>query len=139
MRQRSARPLATALVAGLVVFGLGACSSDESKFARHLESAREFEEEGKNKEALLELRSALQKDPDFLPARVALGRALLTARDPALAEANLRKAESLGAAMLGDRIEARFSDGQHRAAILRLEPEFDESQFFRLSGYHYVR
>ncbi|MCU0669199.1 MAG: tetratricopeptide repeat protein [Myxococcota bacterium] len=63
MRQRSARPLATALVAGLVVFGLGACSSDESKFARHLESAREFEEEGKNKEALLELRSALQIDP----------------------------------------------------------------------------
>jgi tetratricopeptide (TPR) repeat protein len=42
---------------------LGGCSSDQERLARHLESYREFSKAGKNKEALIELRSALQIDP----------------------------------------------------------------------------
>jgi tetratricopeptide (TPR) repeat protein len=55
-----------AAAAALVLVGavsLGACTSKESKFARHLERAQEFEAQGQQKEALLELRSALQLDP----------------------------------------------------------------------------
>ncbi|RIL02028.1 MAG: hypothetical protein DCC71_16915 [Proteobacteria bacterium] len=46
-----------------VAAGLGACSSKESKFKRHMERAAEFTEQDQTKEALLELRSALQLDP----------------------------------------------------------------------------
>jgi tetratricopeptide (TPR) repeat protein len=58
--------IARRLAAGLALassLALGACSSDESKFAGHLARAKEFSEQGKNKEALLEMRSALQIDP----------------------------------------------------------------------------
>lgn len=76
MRQRSARRLTAALAVGLVVVGLGACSSDETKFARHLENAQAFEEEGKNNEALLELRSALQLDPKSAEANFRIAELL---------------------------------------------------------------
>lgn len=86
MRQRSARRLTAALAVGLVVVGLGACSSKESKFARHLENAEAFEKENKNKEALLELRSALQIDPKS--AEVNFRIAKLLARENKLADAS---------------------------------------------------
>ncbi len=62
MRSRIARRLAAGVAVGIVL-SLGACSSKEQKFAEHVERAHEFEEKGQNKEALLELRSALQLDP----------------------------------------------------------------------------
>lgn len=85
MRQRSARRLVAALAMGLVV-GLGACSSKESRFARHLENAEAFEAEDKNKEALLELRSALQIDPKS--AEVNFRIAELLAKENKLADAS---------------------------------------------------
>lgn len=87
MRQRSARRLTAFLAVGLVVVvGLGACSSKEAKFARHLESAEAFEKDDKNKEALLELRSALQIDPKS--AEVNFRIAELLAKENKLADAS---------------------------------------------------
>jgi len=87
LRQRSARRLTAALAVGLVVVvGLGACSSKETKFARHIENAAAFEKEGKNKEALLELRSALQIDPKS--AEVNFQIAELFAKENKLADAS---------------------------------------------------
>jgi tetratricopeptide (TPR) repeat protein len=62
----TSRILRRAAVAALslgFVLSLAACSSKEGKLAEHLERAKEFEEAGQTKEALLELRSALQLDP----------------------------------------------------------------------------
>ena len=62
MRSRIAGRLAVALAAGALL-SLAACSSAQDRFARHLESAQKFLDAGQTKEALLELRSALQIDP----------------------------------------------------------------------------
>ena len=62
MGSRIAGPLAAALAAG-VLLALASCSSAQDRLARHLESAQKFAQDHKNKEALLELRSALQIDP----------------------------------------------------------------------------
>jgi tetratricopeptide (TPR) repeat protein len=56
------RAAAAALVLACAIPFAG-CSSKESRFARHLERAAEFDAKGQTKEALLELRSALQLDP----------------------------------------------------------------------------
>lgn len=62
MRSRIARRIAAGVAVGIVL-SLAACSSDEQRFSKHVERAREFEANGQVKEALLELRSALQLDP----------------------------------------------------------------------------
>jgi len=62
LRPRIARRIAAGL-AICIAISLGACSSKEQKFAKHVERATEFEQKGQLKEALLELRSALQLDP----------------------------------------------------------------------------
>jgi tetratricopeptide (TPR) repeat protein len=62
LSSRTARRLSAGLALAFLV-ALGACSSKEGKFADHVARAKEFTEQGKNKEALLELRSALQIDP----------------------------------------------------------------------------
>jgi tetratricopeptide (TPR) repeat protein len=80
---RTAR-LAAGLALGLAV-ALGACSSRESRFADHLARAKEYDAEGKTREALLELRSALQIDPKS--AEVNFQIAELVAKDGKLADA----------------------------------------------------
>jgi putative PEP-CTERM system TPR-repeat lipoprotein len=89
------RPLkrhATAIAVATCV-ALAACSSknaDESLAAakRHL-SARE------DAAAVIELKNALQSNPDLAEARFLLGRALLDSNDPAGAAVELRKARDL--------------------------------------------
>jgi tetratricopeptide (TPR) repeat protein len=57
---RLARVVAAAALGGLLAAG---CSSDEKRFAEHLRNAEEYVGAGKQKEALIELRSALQIEP----------------------------------------------------------------------------
>lgn len=100
MTSRFARRLATAALCG--AFALSACSSDEERLARHLESAREYEAQGQNREALLELRSALQLDPKN-------------------ADVNFRIAELLAE-------EGRFADAAfHYRETTRLDPRRSEA------------
>lgn len=63
MSSRIFRRAAVAALSLGCVLALPACSSKEGKVAEHLERAKEFEDAGQNKEALLELRSALQLEP----------------------------------------------------------------------------
>ena len=51
-----------AMACGLAV-ALAGCSSKDEKFAEHMERAEKYLAEGQDKEALVELRSALQLDP----------------------------------------------------------------------------
>ncbi len=119
------RAAAAALVLACAV-PLGACSSKESKFKRHLERAAEFDAKNQSTEALLELRSALQLDPknadvnfkiaEQLAKRFDYGNAVFfyrettrldpTRTDAALAEAKLilfednKRADELAAKVL---------------------------------------
>lgn len=63
MDLRAARVAAVALVAAFAVGWLTSCSSDADKRQRHEARAEEFLREGKPREALIELRSALKLEP----------------------------------------------------------------------------
>ena len=62
---------------------LAACSSKEQDFASHLERAKEFQQKGRNKEALLELRGALQIDPGSAEANHRIAELLAKDHQPA--------------------------------------------------------
>lgn len=84
MSPRIARRLAVASVVGFLCLGIG-CSSDEQKLARHMSSAEQYAAEGKRKEALIELRNALQLAPRNADVNFRISR--LLEEDGKLAEA----------------------------------------------------
>jgi tetratricopeptide (TPR) repeat protein len=66
-------------VLGMLAFGgatLLGCSSDQEKASEHLARAEAYQAEGKRKEALLELRSALQLDPKSADTNFRIGTVL---------------------------------------------------------------
>ena len=66
-------------VLGMLVFGgapLLGCSSDQEKASEHLARAEGYQADGKPKEALLELRSALQLDPKSADTNFRIGTVL---------------------------------------------------------------
>ncbi len=81
------RPCITRRVAAslaiCIALSLGACSSKEQKFAKHYARATEFQQNGKLKEAELELRSALQLDPKSADANYRIAEILAWQNRPA--------------------------------------------------------
>lgn len=97
MRRLSTAPAAL-LIAALTVGGLSSAaarSADEAA-VRHFQRAESALAEGNSRTASIELRNALQRDPNYFEARVAFGRLLLTQNDPGGALRELRRADSLG-------------------------------------------
>lgn len=62
----------------------------------HIQRAKDFEDKGDLKSSILELKNAVQKNPDNAQARLLLGQAYLKANLGAEAEKELLKAEKLG-------------------------------------------
>ena len=62
---------------------LAACSSEEQQFANYLERAKEFQQQGRGKEALVQLRSALQIDPRSAEANYRIAELLAKDNQPA--------------------------------------------------------
>jgi putative PEP-CTERM system TPR-repeat lipoprotein len=93
MTPRNARlPIAVVvLAAALVVSG---CGSKDA--ASYVQSAKSYLSKADYKAAVIEVKNALQKDPDNAEARLVLGQALLESGDPAGAETELRKALDRG-------------------------------------------
>lgn len=81
---------ATALLATIVLFGCGG-EKPESMLA----SAKDYMAKGDNKAAVIQLKNALQNDPNLGEARFLLGKTLLNSGDPTAAEVELRKASEL--------------------------------------------
>src|SRR5438034_8569018 len=70
------RRLAVLALVAVSLTSLAACASTpEAKKKRALERAAQYEKDGKLNEAILELRTALTIDQDFVPALQALARA----------------------------------------------------------------
>jgi putative PEP-CTERM system TPR-repeat lipoprotein len=78
----------------LIVACLAACSKGPTE-AELLESARALLAKNDAKGAVIQLKSALQKDPQLAQARLLLGRTLLGAGDPTAALVELTKAQEL--------------------------------------------
>lgn len=82
---------AIAVGGGLLIF-FGNRSSENS-----LERALAFREQGEISASIIELKSALQKDPENVETRISLGQIYLDIRDLASADKELRRARTFGA------------------------------------------
>ena len=80
----------TALALSLFLAGCGGGSTESM-----LTSAKEYLAKNDNKAAIIQIKNALQKNPDSPEGRFLLGSALLKGGDPANAEAEFRKALAL--------------------------------------------
>ncbi len=80
----------SALLAALLLAGCGGGTPDSM-----LTSAKDYLAKNDPKAAVIQLKNALQKNPDLAEARFLLGKALLESGDPTGAEVELRKAEDL--------------------------------------------
>ena len=88
--------LTTAVVSGaLLLAGLGGCSRDQST-ASLLAEAKQYQQKGDQKAAMIQLKNAVAKSPDDGEARLQLGTLYLESGDALSADKELRKAASLG-------------------------------------------
>lgn len=87
-KQLSALPVTLALAL------LAACSQPGPE--ELVASAENYIKKGEPQSAILQLKNALDQDPNYSKARVMLGRALLEAGDPVAAIVELRKAQKNG-------------------------------------------
>lgn len=86
-----------ALMASAALIGTGTAGCDKSENAQTLISdARKYQEQGDNKAAIIQLKNALQKNPDDPEARYLLGTTYNKTGDLRSAEKELQKALSLG-------------------------------------------
>lgn len=85
-----------------------------------LGSARVYLEKNDNKAAIIQIKNALQVDPDLSEARFLLGNALLETGDPVGAETELRKSMDLKypkEAVLPQLVKTMLAQGQTRKVI----------------------
>jgi len=75
VRSTLARLLVGSLAVAVLAGAVGCAESPEIAKQRHLKNGEAHLKAGRYGEAIIELRNALQKDPDLLPALHALGRA----------------------------------------------------------------
>ncbi|MDR0776718.1 MAG: PEP-CTERM system TPR-repeat protein PrsT [Azonexus sp.] len=85
--------IASSLSAALLAAFLGACGGDNPE--QLIASSKEFLAKNDNKAAVIQLKNALQANPNLGEARFLLGKALLDSGDVAGAEVELRKAFDL--------------------------------------------
>jgi putative PEP-CTERM system TPR-repeat lipoprotein len=79
-----------AIVGVFVAAAIAGCGGQKPEAL--LASAKEYLAKNDNNGAVIQLRNALQKDPDLAEARFLLGKTLLASGDPAGAEKELREA-----------------------------------------------
>ena len=108
-------------LAGLLAALLFGCSGQNAE--QFVAAANTHLKNGNTQAALVELKNALQQDPDFVQARLLMGKALLAASDPVAAEVELRKARSLGAA------DVQVLPELARTMLLLGQPEKITAQF----------
>src|SRR6266496_1415869 len=92
----TARQVGTLLVIGLVLVAGGACGqSPMAKKQKAVARGEQYLKDGKLNEAIIEFRTALQVDQDFLPAVHALGRAYIAKSWYGDAARELQRAQKL--------------------------------------------
>lgn len=87
--------LSAALLSSTFLVGLSACSNNQSTETL-LAEAKEYEQKGDVKAAIIQLKNAVAKSPENAEARMQLGTMYLEMGDAVSAEKELRKARSLG-------------------------------------------
>jgi putative PEP-CTERM system TPR-repeat lipoprotein len=88
--------LAIALALSVSVVLPGCDSTANLTEQEHIQRAKDFQDKGKIKASIVELKNAIQKNPDSPQARLLLGQIYLKAGMGAEAEKELKRAETLG-------------------------------------------
>lgn len=97
MRTTRKHQLAGATVASLILFGsLAGCGKSDNPETLVAE-ARQHVQKGDNAAAIIQLKNALQSNPENAPARLLLGKLYIETGDAVSAEKELRQAIRLGA------------------------------------------
>jgi len=116
---------AAVLSGAFLVAGLTACGRTETTESL-LAEARQYEQKGDMKAALIQLKNAVEKSPENGEARMELGKLQLATNDLASAEKEFRKARSLGVPaervlpLLG---RALALQGNYKDLVEQLTPE----------------
>jgi putative PEP-CTERM system TPR-repeat lipoprotein len=123
---RNKMKFTTAVVSGaLLLGGLSACNRDQST-ASLLAEARQYQQKGDQKAALIQLKNAVAKSPEDGEARLQLGTLYLETGDVVSADKELRKAASLGMTpartlpLLG---QALLAQGKAKELLTEIKPE----------------
>ena len=117
--------LTAALLSSALMFSLSGCSRDEST-PTLLAEAKQYQEKGDLKAALIQLKNAVAKSPDDVNARMQLGLLSLETGDLASAEKELRRAAGLGAPteqVLPPLARALHAQGKYKESLDELTPE----------------
>jgi len=89
-------PLSGVICVLTLLVSLTACQSSLS-VDRLMAEAQRYRQQGETQAAIIQLKNAIQKDPEFQQARVLLGQIYIDIGNPLSAEKEFRKALSLGA------------------------------------------
>ncbi|MFC4700485.1 XrtA/PEP-CTERM system TPR-repeat protein PrsT [Glaciecola siphonariae] len=93
-RSTPVKRIAQALGAGVLLFGLMACSG--KTVDEHIQQAQVYVDQGDNNAAIIELKSAVQQDPRSAQARFELGKIYIEQKNFESAEKELSRALELG-------------------------------------------
>lgn len=122
---RLALTLGLALAFGAPVTLSGCDSGGRLTEQEHIQRAKDFEDKGDLKASIIELKNAIQKNPESPQARLMLGQAYIRAGLGADAEKELRQAEKLGIARESIRIplgEALLLQQDYVKALAEMVP-----------------
>ncbi|MES2048813.1 MAG: XrtA/PEP-CTERM system TPR-repeat protein PrsT [Pseudomonadota bacterium] len=103
----------------VLMLGLSGCSKTQTS-EKLLSDARQYQQKGDNKAAVIQLKNVLQKDPNNKDARYLLGAIYIQSGDPVSAEKELRKAVSLGldpATALPSLAKSMLMQGQYQKLL----------------------
>jgi len=126
-RNKARRTLTAAVVTGAIVLGSGlsGCGKTETT-ASLLADAKQYQQKGDTKAALIQLKNAVAKSPEDGEARLALGTFYLDNGDIVSAEKELRKAHELKVAderVLPGLGRATLGLGQPKKVLEDITPE----------------
>jgi putative PEP-CTERM system TPR-repeat lipoprotein len=126
MSRHAKLTLSAAVLSGaFLVAGLSACGKTQTTESL-LSDAKQYQQKGDLKSALIQLKNAVEKSPENGEARMALGHLQLEMNDAVSAEKEFRKARSLGIA--ADRVvpelaQALAQQGKTKELLEQVSPE----------------
>lgn len=143
MRSNHTRFLVSIGVALLLSGGIAACNSKDDVQGL-IADAKEYQEKGEQKAAVIQLKNVLQQQPDNAEARALLGAIYLETGDFASAEKEVRKALSLGAdqgSLMPALGKSLLHQGQYQKVLDEVQLPSGvkpDAQYFTVRGHAYL-
>ena len=132
----SKHPVASAIALAFAasLFGSGCDQVSQVTEQEHIQRAKDFEDKGNLKSSIIELKNAIQKNPDNAQARLLLGQVYLKSGMGAAAEKELTQAQKLGVSQESIQLplgEALLLMGEYRRVLDQIQPSDQTSSINR--------